>query len=360
MATWISNITDASYQIDFGYNAPTTVIWALTTTDARGDVIDETLGANLKVLTGRHPLTGLLEYRQAGLGGGSALQNLTYHWDAQGNLTQRGDANQAGNCSVGGVAGKLCETFTYDALERLDTVSRNGTQTLNVDYDLIGNLTTRSDVGGYTYHATRKHAVIAAGGNTYAYDANGNVSTRNGAALAWASFDLPLSLNAGANASQFAYTPERSRWRQVATTGGVTETTHYVAGLLEKVSRPGQTLWKHTVATPSGLSALYVRRSDGTADTYYLLRDHLGSTDQVLKAAGSTVVVAESFSAFGARRGSNWSGAPSAADLTVIAATTAEGFTGHDMLDGVGLIHMHGRVYDPTMGRFLSVDPIVP
>ena len=238
-------------------------------------------------------------------------------------------------------------------------MSRNGTQTLNVDYDLIGNLTSRSDVGGYTNHATRKHAVIAAGANTYAYDANGNVSTRNGAALAWASFDLPLSLNAGANASQFAYTPERSRWRQVATTGGVTETTHYVAGLLEKVSRPGQTLWKHTVATPSGLSALYVRRADGTADTYYLLRDHLGSTDQVLKAAGSTVVVAESFSAFGARRGSNWSGAPSSADLSVIAATTAEGFTGHEMLDGVGLIHMHGRVYDPTMGRFLSVDPVV-
>ena len=79
----------------------------------------------------------------------------------------------------------------------------------------------------------------------------------------------------------------------------------------------------------------------------------------MLKAAGSTVVVAESFSAFGARRGSNWSGAPSSADLTVIAATTAEGFTGHDMLDGVGLIHMHGRVYDPTMGRFLSVDPVV-
>jgi RHS repeat-associated protein len=29
------------------------------------------------------------------------------------------------------------------------------------------------------------------------------------------------------------------------------------------------------------------------------------------------------------------------------------------MLDGVGLIHMAGRVYDPTVGRFLSVDPLV-
>ena len=29
------------------------------------------------------------------------------------------------------------------------------------------------------------------------------------------------------------------------------------------------------------------------------------------------------------------------------------------MLDGVGLIHMNGRVYDPAVGRFLSVDPLV-
>jgi RHS repeat-associated protein len=49
----------------------------------------------------------------------------------------------------------------------------------------------------------------------------------------------------------------------------------------------------------------------------------------------------------------------SAADLTAIANSTPDGFTGHAMLDGVGLIHMAGRVYDPTVGRFLSVDPLV-
>jgi len=51
--------------------------------------------------------------------------------------------------------------------------------------------------------------------------------------------------------------------------------------------------------------------------------------------------------------------APSAADLIAIGTTTPEGFTGHEMLDGVGLIHMNGRVYDPAVGRFLSVDPLV-
>lgn len=35
------------------------------------------------------------------------------------------------------------------------------------------------------------------------------------------------------------------------------------------------------------------------------------------------------------------------------------GYTGHEMLDNVQLIHMKGRVYDPTLGRFLSPDPLL-
>ena len=238
-------------------------------------------------------------------------------------------------------------------------MARNGTQTLDANYDLSGNLTSRSDVGSYSYHATKKHAVIAAGTNTYAYDANGNVTTRNGATLSWASYDLPTSLVSGGNSAQFAYAPDRSRYQQTAVTAGVTETTLYIAGLLEKVTKPSITLWKHYVTAPTGMGAVYVRRSDGSSDTYYLTTDHLGSTDKLLKAATGTVQVAESFAPFGARRGSDWQGAPSAADLTAIGNSTPDGFTGHEMLDGVGLIHMNGRVYDPTVGRFLSVDPIV-
>ena len=42
-----------------------------------------------------------------------------------------------------------------------------------------------------------------------------------------------------------------------------------------------------------------------------------------------------------------------------IAAVTRDGFTGHEMLDNLGLVHMNGRVYDPEIGRFLSADPYV-
>ncbi len=38
---------------------------------------------------------------------------------------------------------------------------------------------------------------------------------------------------------------------------------------------------------------------------------------------------------------------------------TPKGFGGHEHLDGVGLIHMGGRVYDPVLARFMSADPFV-
>jgi RHS repeat-associated protein len=36
--------------------------------------------------------------------------------------------------------------------------------------------------------------------------------------------------------------------------------------------------------------------------------------------------------------------------------TTLRGFTGHEMLDDVGLVHMNARIYDPQLGRFLQAD----
>src|SRR5690606_25793483 len=40
-------------------------------------------------------------------------------------------------------------------------------------------------------------------------------------------------------------------------------------------------------------------------------------------------------------------------------SVTNRGYTGHEQVDSMGLIHMNGRVYDPVIGRFLSADPFV-
>jgi RHS repeat-associated protein len=39
--------------------------------------------------------------------------------------------------------------------------------------------------------------------------------------------------------------------------------------------------------------------------------------------------------------------------------TTDRGFTMHEHLDEMGVIHMNGRIYDPLIGRFMSADPIL-
>ncbi|RTL57719.1 MAG: hypothetical protein EKK46_02675 [Rhodocyclaceae bacterium] len=42
---------------------------------------------------------------------------------------------------------------------------------------------------------------------------------------------------------------------------------------------------------------------------------------------------------------------------TIVPITTDRGFTNHEHIDELGLIHMNGRIYDPTIGRFMSADP---
>ncbi len=331
---------------DFTGNVNGPVLWNLNLLDARANAVSETYGNGLWLQNAFDPLTGEAKTRQAGTGGQTSnVQNLAYAWDQAGNLSNRQDLRQG-----------LTESFTYDALDRLTNASGPGAQSLSVGYDALGNVTSRSDVGSYGYHAVRKHAVVSAGSNSYTYDANGNMSTRNGSTLTWTSDNLPASLSAGGYTASFNYAPDRSRWRQVSTYAGATETTIYVGGLLEKLTTSVRVHWKHRIPTPSG-EVQVIRRSDGTNDVLYVTTDHLGSTEAVMDAAGA-ILVRESFGAWGARRGSNWSsGTPP--DWTGIANTTRRGYTGHEHLDNLLLVHMNGRVYDPAIGRFLSADPYV-
>lgn len=43
----------------------------------------------------------------------------------------------------------------------------------------------------------------------------------------------------------------------------------------------------------------------------------------------------------------------------IVGQKTDRGFTEHEHLDEVGVIHMNGRIYDPLMGRFMSADPFI-
>ncbi len=217
-------------------------------------------------------------------------------------------------------------------------------QQLACSWDEAGNLASRQDLNqGLS--------------ETFGYDANGNLTKRNGKSLTWRSYNLPSLINVTGYSASFSYTPDRQRWRQQSGYASGNETTIYVGGQLEKLSTPVRTSWKHRIPTPSG-EVQVIRRSDGTSETLYLASDHLGSVDAVLDGAGA-LLARPSFTAWGARRSSSWQGAPSQSEWQAIANHTRRGYTGHEQLDNVLLVHMNGRVYEPAVGRFLSADPFI-
>lgn len=111
---------------------------------------------------------------------------------------------------------------------------------------------------------------------------------------------------------------------------------------------------KHYVSA-SGQAVALVTLSGSSWSTKYFHCDHLGSVAAVSDAAGA-VLERFAYEPFGRRRHPNGLTDPGE---TLVAQTTERGFTNHEHLDGLGLVHMNGRIYDPAIGRFLSADPHV-
>ena len=88
----------------------------------------------------------------------------------------------------------------------------------------------------------------------------------------------------------------------------------------------------------------------------YLHYDALDSVDMITDGYGN-VVEHRSFDPWGKMRSVIWEDDR----VTNIAQQliTNRGFTGHEHIEEVGLIHMNGRVYDQELGRFLSADPVI-
>ncbi|MEO6080914.1 MAG: SpvB/TcaC N-terminal domain-containing protein [Steroidobacteraceae bacterium] len=329
-----------------------TVYWTANSRNARGQTTQETLGNGVVTNRSFDAVTGLMNSIQSAVGGGTTLQNQSYLYDLIGNVTQRQENTQG-----------LTENFYYDNLYRLDYSQLNSTTNLDLAYDAMGNITSKSDVNGgatWTYHSTKKHAVATtgSGGSSYSYDANGNMTSRAGSTISWSSFNYPTQLATATESTQFFYGPDRQYYKQVYSGPSGTETTHYVGGLLEKVQVGSNTDWRHSILADGQVVAIVSRSTAGNA-VYYPLEDNQGS-GSVLTNSSGTNLVRQSYNAFGLPRdGADWDGAVPSGDQSTINGISRRGYTGHSMLGDMGLIHMNGRVQDAVTGRFLSPDPYV-
>ena len=131
---------------------------------------------------------------------------------------------------------------------------------------------------------------------------------------------------------------------------------HAIAGQLIQIR--SYTTWRDFIVADGAIAAeRFCTGSCGALVWRYFIEDHLGSTAALSDQAHPLPVVErDSYDAWGKRRNPNGSD-----DATCsLTSATSRGFTGQEMLDAVCLINMNARLYDPSLGRFLSADSIVP
>jgi len=409
-------------------------LWTAELVNASGNITTETLGNGLTTFRTYDTEMGFLTSISTGAGTSSGVQSLAFEFDSLGTLVSRTDHNRIITQPNGTTQNGSIESFTYDALNRVSTVLRDGQQTTQYQYDALGNITFNSELGTYQYNSTRPHAVTdisrsntgalagdisgdgringldaallarslvglstlsesqalaadcnAANGvtlddtvciaahagstsstidETLTYDANGNMETGiGGKVITYTAFNKPETITRGANSTRFAYDIGRARYLQVATDASGTTKTHYLGQLFERIQKPNGIIeYKNYIYAGNRMIAVNTRRSNNTTELNYLHRDHINSTTAITDANG---IVKErlSYDVFGKRRNdASWKAASTLESIvssTSISSVTRRGYTEHEFLQGVGLIHMNGRVFDPELGRFLSADPFV-
>jgi len=311
--------------------------------DARGNVTSSLGGNGLVTSRSYTADRGFLDIITTAKANGSNLvQYIDHHFNALGHLEHKENL----------ITDKV-EDYLYDGLNRLDAISFDGGAYQNeADYDALGNITWKKGVGNYTY-ATKAtgcsikaglHAVTAAGGQAYCYDQNGNQISGNGRTIVYSAFDKAIEIVKGGHTSKFEYDVNHNRFKRTDNASGALTTTLYLGSVEFISSDSGTEIRRNLGGTIVGLK-------DGVSTTRYIYTDHIGSTDVITDAAGS----AEQRFIFDA-----WGQKTSGETISPIGgALTLRGFTGHESVEEVGIIHMNGRIYDPMLGRFLQADPII-
>jgi len=277
--------------------------------------------------------------------GGVNLQDLNYIFDKNGNVATLTD-NLRNNI----------RTYTYDEFDRLISAqgipAGTGTSDHNFQYDCIGNVTYKSDIGFMLYGVSAgPHAVTSAGGYGYQYDVNGNMTSGKNKTMEYDAENRIIRIIQPDAVTSFMYDGDGGRVKKISTNPITQQTqeTLYIGSLFEiknDSAIPGDqaTQIKHIFAGSTRVCSI---RSvgGGPSTTDYYHGDHLGSSSIVTDQNGQQTQYLE-YAPYGMVAHN---------EGTDIAAYK---FTGKE-LDSTGLYFYSARYYDSEIARFVTPDSIV-
>ena len=274
--------------------------------------------------------------------------DTNYAYDAAGNITSITD-------------GPDNQCFRYDSLRRLTDAWTPGAgcgtdpataatagpapYRRSFTYDAGGNRLTETDgttTRTYAYSAPGAHDLVSVTSGTttdeYAYDAAGNTVRRPGQTLGWDALGKLTKVTAGGGATEYVHDADGGRLVRRDPAGR----TLYLDGQevrLDKTSGRKTTTRSYALGAGAG----GVRTAAGVT---WLAADHQGTAQTAVDSVTQTVVRRRQ-TPFGTARG------------PVVTWPAEKGFVGGTVDAAAGLTHLGAREYDATIGRFVSVDPIM-
>ncbi|MFH8627425.1 polymorphic toxin-type HINT domain-containing protein [Streptomyces vietnamensis] len=318
-------------------------------TDA--DVDDQTRGAVRDTAYTYDPAGNVTSiFDHADTGNGADFQCFTY--DGQRRLTEAWTPKTANCATTGrtvanlGGAAPYWTSYTYNAAGQRATEKQN-----------TATPVTRT----YCYNAApRTHALKATttDGNCtdettrYTYDATGNTATRvetagsaTSQSLTWSAEGKLTKLTEGTNATDYLYDADGELLiRRASGTSG--ETVLYLGAT--EIHLKGTKKWANRYYSVAGSTIALRTNETGTEKLHFLAADHHGTGNLSLTADTTQALTKRYTTPFGAPRGTTSGTWPD--DKT---------FLGKPTDTGTNLTHVGAREYDPTVGQFISVDPVL-
>lgn len=208
-----------------------------------------------------------------------------------------------------------------------------------MDYAKNGNITSKSDIGRYSYDANFKpHAVVEL------YNDNEDALPATAQSYVISPIGKVQSISQqGAYTLNMTYGPDLQRCYSELKLNGTSKRKTIYGGAYEKTIESGISREFYYLD-----GNVIVVKKNGVFTPYLAFTDNLGSFLSVVDSLGNRVFLAN-YDAWGKQ--------------SISAATNKiglrRGYCGHEMLNEFNLINMNGRIYSPYVGRFLAPDNYV-